>query len=57
MLTVTDVSTTCAEVIFRVKVICIRSVAWYLTLVVDLIAQLSGIRRIFFIWAKHRYVM
>ena len=37
----TDVSTTCALVIFRVKVSCITSLFWwYYTLVIDLIGQL-----------------
>ena len=44
LLTVTDVSTTCAVVIFRVKVSCITSVDGiievYYTLVIDLIGQL-----------------
>ena len=39
LLTVTDISTTCAEVIFRVKVICNTSVESYLTFAV--IGQLS----------------
>ena len=38
MLTVTDVSTTCAVVIFRVKISCITSVDDF-TLVIDLIGQ------------------
>ena len=41
LLTVTDVSTTCAVVIFRVKVSCITSVdGIHDTLVMDLIGQL-----------------
>ena len=41
MLAVTDVPTTRAVVIFRVKVSCITSVdEWYYTLVIDLIGQL-----------------
>ena len=38
LLTVTDVSTTCAVVIFRVKVSCVTTVDG--TLVIDLIGQL-----------------
>ena len=40
MLTATDVSTTCAVVIFRVKISCITSVDDF-TLVIDLIGQFS----------------
>ena len=41
LLTVTDVSTTCAVVIFRVKVSCITSVdGQFYTPVIDLIGQL-----------------
>ena len=36
----TDVSTTCAVVIFRVKVCCITAVDGNYTLVIDLIGQL-----------------
>ena len=41
LLTVTDVSTTCAVAIFRVKMSCITSVDGITTLVIDLIGQLS----------------
>ena len=43
LVTVTDVSTTCAEVIFRVKVIFYRHDQWmvFMSLVIDLIGQLN----------------
>ena len=41
MLTVVDVLTTCAVAIFSVKVSCITSVDGILTLIIDLIGQLS----------------
>ena len=40
-MTVTDVSTTCAIVIFRVKMSCITSVDGIKTLVIELIGHLS----------------
>ena len=36
-----DVSPTCAVVIFRVKVSCVKSLHGILTMVIDLIVQLS----------------